>query len=468
MLISISPKSAPAHRKRLRWIVAGLTIGIGALLVWGARFWLEEPGGVPFRMPDGAPAHVMAVTYGNQHRYVIGRRFQQILAPSLPPSLSERLGGMSLFSLAPPSHYDSLGLWVNYGKNDFDWTTRITTVDEAGNEGADLQTDSPLGFGSPPTPGAQQNSIGWNGFCCWQAPVFSRRARTLRFRLYAGQKGTRGAMSDFSLPNPLFRTYPSWKPEPLPATRVSGPLTVSLVRLEWGVSPSKRKTRALPGEKGWTRAVFRVRERGKPTGAWLVNQVVLSDATGNTTPTDFSYSLASVDQLERDWDLPLGDEEELWPDVLWPGEAWSVRAELVPVRSFPRERVLVLRRIPLPCTRGSQTITIPSGPQATAQTGQIRVQLFSVEQHEPQDANFDVEISGLAPNQRLTILRPTKSGYEWSEGGGMRNGRQSINAWTGSGAKTFDLCLGIEQARTVEFIAQPSISPSPRPPARIR
>src|SRR5439155_11832293 len=105
-----------------------------------------------------------------------------------------------------------------------------------------------------------------------------RRSSVFRFRVYQPKKGRARRFTEFTVPNPHPGVYPPLKPEPVPAVRSSGPLQVSLVRLEWGVSPSNPKTRAAPGEKGWTGVRFRVLEGGKPVDDWLLNGVTLSDA----------------------------------------------------------------------------------------------------------------------------------------------------------------------------------------------
>jgi hypothetical protein len=66
-------------------------------------------------------------------------------------------------------------------------------------------------------------------------PVFPRREKTFKLRVYDRQLAL---VAEFEAPNPLYRPYPTWKPEDMPATHQAGDLTASLVSLSnrWTVA----------------------------------------------------------------------------------------------------------------------------------------------------------------------------------------------------------------------------------------
>jgi hypothetical protein len=287
------------------------------------------PAPVPLRMPDATPFSLVGTTYGREHQYVDGRLYQRALHGNIPQEVWAKVGCPVLFA-RPLQDVSALGLWIDTDA-DLGLRERVTVVDEAGNEGADLATNIRICSLSPEETAPPQfdGITAIDGTRCWLASQLPRRARTFRFRVYPAQSAGLTGFAEFAVPNPEPRDYPRWSPEPLPSVRRAGSLEVSLRRLEWGVSPSKRTMRALPGEKGWTRVVLRIKDAVYPADSWALRQVTLSDATGNQRSMDSYTSDPPAVIMDPDEDLPPCDRSRLCPDVLWPGEAWKVRAELV-------------------------------------------------------------------------------------------------------------------------------------------
>lgn len=70
-----------------------------------------------------------------------------------------------------------------------------------------------------------------NGLISIGRSMFPGRDPTLHFRIF--EKDTDRLLFDHSVPNPAYESsYPVWKPEPLPASKTDGPITVDVQSLE--------------------------------------------------------------------------------------------------------------------------------------------------------------------------------------------------------------------------------------------
>lgn len=151
---------------------------------------------------------------------------------------------------------------------------------------------------------------------------------------------------NFRLPNPVYRSYPQWTPEPLPARRTAGSLEVVLDRLlgestlpNHGLNPSGTLHRE---------AVARVQlqEGGVSTTRWFPTDVVVSDATGN----QFSTGLPDVQTNGNSILVPLRG-------ALWPGEAaWKLRLKLAKASGFGDEEILRCKTVEIP--RSDEVVSV--------------------------------------------------------------------------------------------------------------
>jgi hypothetical protein len=203
------------------------------------------------KLPDGTVVTIEAMTYGERHRFEQGRLWRK-LRRVLPPPLQGALPtGVSMTQITKA---DTLVVWLTChdpatGKFIGAPWTEVALADEHGCRFASS------GGGTAWSGGRQVH-----GF---QFTAFPRRARAFKL---LGSSAEKKVLAELSVPNPWFKDYPHWTPEPLPATRTNGDLVVTLqeVRLA-GSSPA---------------AVFDI-TGARPGSDWTWEKALWSDATGN-------------------------------------------------------------------------------------------------------------------------------------------------------------------------------------------
>jgi hypothetical protein len=282
-------------------LIAGLAIG---------AWFLPQAFRMPARrLPDGSVLTLEAVTYGKEHRLIEGEWWQKLFAPVLPARLRPHPNRWTDLYVA--DHPNTLVLWTHQQKmtpaSHWDqerWETRVVVSDEHGCRSETGFLGHGAGLNWPPT----------EAYGAWALPAFPRRGRTLGVQIEERPKaGAWTPVARFTLANPDPGPHPQWTPQSLPVTRQVEDLSITLSGLETGVAP--------PGDaagEDWTRARFRIAERGRPTTHWQPTRITLSDAAGDQwTPRAQS-------------NRPEGPEQQLFfRSVLWPAEtAWKLRVKL--------------------------------------------------------------------------------------------------------------------------------------------
>jgi hypothetical protein len=160
---------------------------------------------------------------------------------------------------------------------------------------------------------------------------FPAAAETLFMRLYFVDKETRKLAStvDFEIKNPLRRPPEPWPAEPLPATRLSGPLKIELLKMETRLAEN-RHGGSFP--EGHTRLVLRVLEHGAPVRHWHLTNSLFTAASG-----------LRLDGTGGEWMTPQTEAQragegliEVHPGTLWKGDGtWKAQLH------FEREKPVV-------------------------------------------------------------------------------------------------------------------------------
>src|SRR5262249_9789373 len=117
----------------------------------------------------------------------------------------------------------------------------------------------------------------------WLLQAFPRRTKNLIVQVVQATPDRKSwrAMAEFHIRNPLFGSYSTWIPEPLPAAKTNGDLSVTLTRLQTGLSLEEPPRPAQTNESAGTRALLQILQTGRPSPCWRPKMVEISDATGN-------------------------------------------------------------------------------------------------------------------------------------------------------------------------------------------
>jgi hypothetical protein len=160
--------------------------------------------------------------------------------------------------------------------------------------------------------------------------AFPRREKTFQVLLtrWNSSTGQKEIVSDFPIANPAWKkSFPVWKPEPLPATKTNGDLEFTLAKLTSGLSSLGDSRRAANPTESGTGVEFEVRQGGQVLTNWQPVKVYAQDATGN--------------ELEnRSWSNSLkdGKQQMHFQGTLDPNEpAWKLRVEFTRTSGFAPE-----------------------------------------------------------------------------------------------------------------------------------
>jgi hypothetical protein len=442
---------------RLRWVillsftllVAVVFVGIGTL-AGRARAHAQ-------RLPDGTLLYLEAVTYGKQHQIVRGTWWQKLLNPVLTNEMRNRFGMM--FPRYQSAGTDTLGFWTlrdvpsrsRMRGSLPSWEARGVVFDEAGNQGetAARVIGAGAGYLAPVLE-------------AWDLGAFPRRGQRVGLRLYTRPPGgSWSPAAEFLFSNPRPGPYPTWQPQPLPATARQGAVAFTLTRLRTGVDVTGSEDPPSAVE-AWTEAYFRVTEKGQPTAAWEPVDVVVSDATGNT------------------WKPPVclhewkdGEARLFFRGALWQGErAWKLRVEFMPTAGRNPSALWAIRGASVP----PSGLFTGSSARAVRNGTTLRLQGISGEGARPrapvgilatpETPTVHVRLSPPPPGMRLALTRAIDErgrpcALSRPQGGFI--GHYSFRLRPPPGAKTLDLQFAVPQtSRMAEFVAAPG-RPGPHP-----
>jgi hypothetical protein len=294
-------------------------------------------------------------------------------------------------------------------------------------------------------------------------PIFPRRSRELRIRVYDNPVGWGRLLHEFRIPNPAFvstKDVPPFTAQPLPQTRTSGDLEATLESLEVGPTPVGMKL----GDPVWqqTHLEFTLRQGGHPTTHWVAHRIhQLSDATGNegegTGPHDWANGRAFLGFTR--WALPLSEPWRLQVDFCQrhgfaTNELWEVRN--LPIATATRALIPMTNR--MSGTMVWITALSHDAPDEIGYNGLRGVDLDAGSASPPDDRRWHLTIAKAIDSTGRDVTV-----NEWRESGFENNGQFHFNVSTN--ATSLDLWLAYVPARTMEFTAKPiRHDPRTRPP----
>ncbi len=255
-------------------------------------------------LPDGSFLVIEKVTYGRQHRFEFD--IEQTSQRGFPGSPSPP-GGVT-----EQTEKDSIVVWMTKWDStkrkalDFDWFLRCAAVDAHGCEidNFDKGRNAYEGFGSSSTHGGTGpfSRLGGGPYDMivthFGLPAIRHDGKTFKLRVY---DTTDQKVAEFDVPDPTPSggSYPEWKPEPLPATKSDGDVSLTLTGLMAQSSESPRTNNGI----SWTETrirlntQFETKQADETTGAWSERSFRLFDALGNESSV---------------WDCRLCQKESAW------------------------------------------------------------------------------------------------------------------------------------------------------------
>ena len=415
-------------------------------------------------LPDGSSVRIAAVSYGTNH--VMGPLLGRLIA-HLPPKIGDplvklsgnRLAVQRIIVAAP-----ELVVWLDtrYYVTNSPYT--MTCLGDGSNYMAGLF--GAFNGGSPMAPvefkqSPRRDPVITINFFPQNAPASSTNHWSLKF------------------PNPLYRPYPEWQPETLPATKRVGDVEVTLLGLHTGYHTMIPEIRSdsnqtveikerFPDPTVGVRTVVdpRVRSLSNTNAAWNVWAVQAADATGNQADVNGSI-----------WACGNGDAGgSIFYPGLWPAEkAWKVKLMIKQVKGLSPEKLFSFKNVPL------GAVGSPSLLGWTSNFAGVTVTLDSISR-QPPVTNFATGLalystvkflnSKLPAGLELNLLSVTYDDGTTGQpefSGGMGTNCTYYFSTTPPGAKTADFNFAVQPSpMTVEFTVHPELPPADGSPARDR
>ena len=410
--------------RRVRWI--GMSLAIAAIfwIIWAVRGQDRIPGK---RLPDGTVVRLAGATYGGRHLTIERYPGQALLGSVLPSALRSRFG-------AEP-------IWVAHSSRGL--TPYFLIYRRRGKQGpygqfADAVDEHGCLYLAP----SNHHGAGPPTVFVPELPRFPRRSPTvsLRFKAYYFHSRLNRTVR-FTTPNPVRGPFPIWQPEPLPATRTTGDLAVTLTGLVSGLDQANPTRPAAPEAFAKTALRLRLVDRGRAAKAWQPVSVTFSDATGNTERSP----AAEVRRSGADWlvSSALCREEP----------AWKVGVELSR-RGGPPDEVWRLTAVPVPLPGNfgaRKALPVAPGVELTLYNQPLKGGAPDLrgELTLPRPG-LDVVVSARGSDGRMYSGRDAS----WFDRGDDRIG-SAFNLRLGANVMQVDLTFRVYRTRSVEFIAKP-------------
>jgi hypothetical protein len=228
------------------------------------------------RLLDGSRVVVQSASYGTG--YSAPKPLLDRLFVPLPPI--QRVLGYSLCS-GPTGPVrggrgDIFCFWLDFSTLDAaKETIGYAIADESGFEAPMVFN----GYYGPYSPGgfARNHSGLVRG-----AALFPRHCKRFFLRLYQQDgSGKRVLVAQFPVKNLGVQRTPVWQAQPLPINQETNGLGLTLVSAEVGLPCPEPLVRPFDLQAGaWSEFRFRVTDKGHPDAGWTINEIWISDASG--------------------------------------------------------------------------------------------------------------------------------------------------------------------------------------------
>jgi hypothetical protein len=411
-------------RPHWRLFAGGIICLVG--LFGGLGYFAVQSPVLTQRLPDGTTWRLVEASYAGEVFFRPEPLWKTVLSPFF--------GASSRWSVPPPGYYP---LQIILESDSQAWGQSATGV--RGRNVIRMQhveiVDEDGDRLGPANAFERNNRIEVH------SEVFPRRGRRLKLRF--SEEGASEPAAGLSILNPLFDDYPIWEPEPLPALRRRGPVSVTLLEMR----PRVVREGAGPSDVTYRDLVLDVRENGKPSPNWQPVGLEIEDATGNQVRHD-TPAIADGDRWRFPYKSLLSERES----------AWKLKVEVArrARAPFPAGHQVTLGPFPAP-RRG---VVVPLGLDVTI-AGE-RVRLVSLHDGDRQWRKPRLELERLSAweGKRLTVLARDErgrdyAGYDWMGG-------QAVAPWEhlqlnlAPEARRLWLTVAIQEGEFFEFHVSPA------------
>ncbi|MFM7099871.1 MAG: hypothetical protein ACKO3N_01710 [Verrucomicrobiota bacterium] len=441
---------------RLGLLTVGLGLGAGLAIVL-QRSLPRAFTTQKVQLPDGTVLQLVSAQYGTRHMDPLAPLWEQLLG-QLPPRLVQ-LTRLPLRSVRTPGATNPvLSCWLA--------TPRPATGPiqplfglMVGDDHGDFAMADVASSWTRSTPDGR--NIEGSFF-----PVFPRRARELRLRLYDQPWGDGKLLHEFRIPNPVVALAaplpPPWPPAPPPVTASHGDLEATLQSLEVLPETTHRPPNDRVRRDG--RVEFTLRQSGQPTTNWVAYHVVsLSDASGNQ---------GDGNAWTHGWNDGRA-YNQFSSGALPSGEPWDLEVEFCQRSGFRTEQ-LWEARVPLGTAEGKLD-PMPRGTLAGQPVAVVEAKRPSWDRDNSRPTRvleMVVEASGKPDARRwhLTIARAADStgrditANQWHG----TDERRTFSFQVSTNATWVDLAITYVPGRPMTFRAEPTLRTNPAPAALAR
>jgi hypothetical protein len=274
--------------------------------------------------------------------------------------------------------------------------------------------------------------------------IFPRRDRDIALRIFQrDSKGILTPCNTLSFSNPVYRAYPQWQAEVLPATKRTGDLEVTLKSFKTGPAGGNNNVVAL-----------KFHPLQNTSEIWQAAGVELSDATGNSVSGSGSSSTS--------WNN--GDFELAFSPGLWPSEsAWKLKLAIKRAEGFRPEEEIVFKNVPLGQLDRTNVVawtTNVNGVSVTLQNILRRAPNTNSSWSSSQLSALHVTLSALPDGSPFDLVRMVCDTGQTTQpcSTGIGGGERSYNfLGIPLAAQTADFIFVLQQTRMVEFTVKPEL-----------
>ena len=302
---------SPVSTRAKRTVVT--LVGVTALVI----LVLVIQGPAPGRLLDGTEVGLQTVSYGTNH--ITPKAKLDGVIRRFPAGWLTRMKWSPASSMTSHTVRSNFTFWLSFSSPSA--TTQSISYAIADEEGfeATMLFDGPHW---PYAPGGfANNDVG----LARGTSVFPRCSKRFFLRLYQlTESRERVQVAEFAVRNAGFQREPQWKPQAIPIQYQTNDLVFFLVKAEVGVSLPGPLVAPYSLQAGqWSEFRFRVTRRGEASAGWVVNEILVFEATGNRV------RMSSQDLGAFNHQFVRTDGEEFvclhrWP--FWRGEqAWKLR-----------------------------------------------------------------------------------------------------------------------------------------------